>query len=266
MPQRSLADGVMATTLGWRDVGQVLMSKADAERQRLDENRREDGRDAASCLVTTSRRKPRVLRVDKADVRDREEALAFVTDPGEVFKKRPESRLKWLQTALIHAGKQKLKIGVIYDIVAHPRFVGGVENSVGCKIKANLLANLHLFSSKQQKFFQSDTGQFGPFSVAVASSSAGKLLSGRERSSSPRDGSPPAQVERKEKKSKKKRKRTTSSSLDSDVPRRPNEKASKSRERPMAPSEKQKPTGVRKDLMMKVDPRLLHRGAADEFD
>merc|ERR1712113_286191 len=105
-------------------------------------------------------------------------------------------------------------MGVIYDIVAHPRFVGGIEDKIGCQLKATLLANLHLFSPKQQRYFQSEAGIYAPFIVPNTSAMSEKVLPTRERSSSPRAAGAGVKAE------KGKRKRSTSSNSDSDQRRR----------------------------------------------
>mmetsp|Transcript_63541 Transcript_63541/g.148187 ORF Transcript_63541/g.148187 Transcript_63541/m.148187 type:complete len:261 (-) Transcript_63541:141-923(-) len=157
----------MATSLGWRDVGTVLLSKADAERRKGDEQRGDDGRDAPVFQgAVMSRRQHRPTRgVDNRA--EREETSALVTDLHEVLGKKPENRLKWLQHALLLAGKKKVKVGVVYDIVTHKKFVAEVRAGVGAQMKALLHANLHLFSPKQQKFLQSDSNGFGEFPDAA---------------------------------------------------------------------------------------------------
>lgn len=183
----------MVTYLGWRDKGQVLLTALESNRRELDQRRGEDGRDAPIfCGATLSKRVHREKKVDVERERDIEEAAKFQTDPGEVFRKRTELRLKWLQQALIHAAKNRLKVVVIFDIVSNRHFTAGVEPRVGSRMKALLIANLHLFTGKQQKWIQSDTGSFGPFEAGQApqmggadSADGGQQPLGKDQSESP---------------------------------------------------------------------------------
>jgi len=110
-----------------------------------------------------SRRQHRQTRVQKEDEKEREEAEALPLDLKDIVAKRPENRLKWLQRALILAGKKRVQLAAIYDIVQHKKFVDGISHGVGKQMRTLLLANLHLFSQKQQRALQSESCKFSAF-------------------------------------------------------------------------------------------------------
>mmetsp|Transcript_25363 Transcript_25363/g.55197 ORF Transcript_25363/g.55197 Transcript_25363/m.55197 type:complete len:277 (+) Transcript_25363:29-859(+) len=155
----------MSTSLGWRDVGSVLLSKADAERTRGDSLRGDGSRDTPvfQGAVMSRRQRPKSRGVDEEVERNREAAASLTSDRDEVLSKKPELRLKWLMKALILAAKKSIKVDVIYDVVTHRKFVEGVRDVTGAKMRAMLLANLHVFSSKQQKWFLSASNSFSSF-------------------------------------------------------------------------------------------------------
>jgi len=252
------------TSLGWKDAGTVLFSKGDAERRRADHLRGEGGRDEpVFCGATLSRRQHKVARVDKDLERNREEAAAFDTNLGEVLDRRPESRLKWLQKALVLAGKKSLKVGVVYDIVTHEKFVAGVKDQIGAQMKAMLFANLHLFSPKQQKSLQSESSRLSTFDIA-------RVVAGSKRKDRSRSRSPDAQ--RKKKRKKKRRKQSSSSGSSPSCGRR-NSSASGSdrrssplRERAIAAAASAHVARAHAaPLARPVDHRLYASGAADDF-
>lgn len=149
----------------------VMISKSESDRQKGDARRmRKQGidpskaQDLAFCGAVISRRQHRVNRVDKEAEKDREEAEALPMDPLQIVAKRPEGRLKWLQKALMLASKKRgVQIGAVYDIVTQAKFVSGVGRGVGAQMQAMLMANLHLFSSKQQRALQADSSRFKDF-------------------------------------------------------------------------------------------------------
>lgn len=193
-----------------------------------------------------SRRRHKSSRVDKEVERDKEEAAAFSTPKDEVLGKSAASRLKWLQKALFLAGKKQLKVGDIYDIVMQKKFVAGVNEKMGAQMKTMLLANLHLFSPKQQKYLQSDASHFSTFEVSTAS----RGISSRGRAE---EGSP----------HKKRRKRGKSSSASSDGSS--GEQADQSpAPAPVAAKDAGQPVAPARPAPG-VDPRLFARGAADDF-
>lgn len=118
------------------------------------------GTTRTACLSTgrgmiTSRRKERPdKKKDKdkdKDDKEKEAAEALSSDVRDVLTKKPLSRLKWLQNALIHAGKKNFQASVLYDICCHPKFVAGCGEATGMLMRDLLLANLHLFKKDQQK-------------------------------------------------------------------------------------------------------------------
>jgi len=146
-----------------------MISKSEAERRRGDELRmrkqgldpNRDDKNWGGAVI--SRRQHRQTRVEKEDEKEREEAEALPLDLKDVILKRPENRLKWLQRALMLAGKKRVQLAAIYDIVQHKKFVEGISHGVGRQMRSLLLANLHLFSQKQQRALQSEASKFSVF-------------------------------------------------------------------------------------------------------
>jgi len=147
----------------------VMISKSEAERRRGDELRmRKQGLDPSRDDqnwggAVICRRQHRQTRVEKENEKEREEAEHFQLDLKEVILKRPENRLKWLHRALALAGKKRVQFAAIYDIVQHRKFVDGISQGLGRQMRTLLLANLHLFSQKQQRALQSDSCRFNSF-------------------------------------------------------------------------------------------------------
>eukprot|EP00929_Paragymnodinium_shiwhaense_P074903 TRINITY_DN38311_c0_g1_i1.p1 TRINITY_DN38311_c0_g1~~TRINITY_DN38311_c0_g1_i1.p1 ORF type:complete len:170 (+),score=44.65 TRINITY_DN38311_c0_g1_i1:151-660(+) len=67
------------------------------------------------------------------------------TDPAFVLSMESDTRLDWFQMALMQAATGKLKAEAIYKVVMTAGFASTKP------LKANVVANLHLFSPKQQK-------------------------------------------------------------------------------------------------------------------
>jgi len=236
------------TSLGWRDVGTVLLSKADAERRRGDTMRGDGTREEPVFQgAVMSRRRERVRRVDKEKERDQEEAAAFNTEPEEVGAKRPESRIKWLQKALILAGKQQLKLSILYDVVMLKKFTAGVTDKQGAMMKAMLQANSHLFSAKQsRKMLNDDESPFFSYDVKALRAKAEKS---------------------RDKKRKKRAKSSTSPSSSSELTSSSEEeppppKASRSSKSSKASG---KHDGPAEPPARRLDPRVFARGAADDM-
>merc|ERR1740121_1505158 len=99
-----------------------------------------------------ARRKPRVRRTEE----EKKPGDEVSTDREDVLTMEPEDRLDWLHQALLCAGRGKVKVAVVYGIIEDARFADGAGSNVGGKIKAALLANLHLFKKEQQKLIQGD--------------------------------------------------------------------------------------------------------------
>lgn len=228
--------------LGWRDVGSVLLTKSDAQRRKGDELREEQGGRTVPAFTGAimSRRQHRPSRRENtAEEREREEAEAFPTEATLVFAKKPENRLKWLQRGLLIACKGRLKLAVLYDIVTHRKFVAGVSEGIGGQMKALLVANLHLFSPKQQKTITSESSTFSTFTV--------KPTSGAKRASSARTAAASQKKRGGRDRSGSSGKSKTSSEDSSD----------EGSSDPPAPKVPRKAGG---------DPRLFSRGAADDLE
>jgi len=230
--------------MGYRDVGSVLLSKADANRQRAEEARgvgsvKENGRE--SLMAVMSRRQHRVSKADRVSERERDEADAFPTERDQVFSKKPEGRLRWLHRALVLAARGRLKVAVVFDIIEHRRFVSSVGTSVGTQMKAALDANLHLFSAKQQKALKAEGSSWNSFEEVPAPSL-------RRRSRSPENAS-------------RKRRRRDRSSSDSESPAERKRPAERTAERAAEREKSTQPS--RAADSQPVDPRIFSRGAAD---
>ena len=72
------------------------------------------------------------------------------TDPAFVLSMEGDCRVDWLQMALMQAGLGQLKSEKLYDILVNPAFAPS-EAEHRKTLKATVLSNTHLFSSKQQK-------------------------------------------------------------------------------------------------------------------
>ncbi|CAL1153070.1 unnamed protein product [Cladocopium goreaui] len=137
-------------TLGYRDSGSVVLSKAEALRQA---HEKEGER---SRLMTWSKRKsPPRRKKDEREEREKEEAAEFEMKLENIIQKRPDKRLKWLQKGMIMVGRKTIKANAFFDLIMDKVFISDVPAEIGTKMKASVLANLHLFSSKQQKALQS---------------------------------------------------------------------------------------------------------------
>ncbi|CAK0833036.1 unnamed protein product [Prorocentrum cordatum] len=182
-----------ASSLGYRDAGSVLLSKADAERGRAD-LRRTGGRDEPAVFTgaVLSRRKPRVQK--DADADKDHEAAALTLDRSEVWARRAEGRLRWLSKALVLVGKKAVKAQLVYDIVAHRKFVAGASDKTGERMRALLLANLHVFSAKQQKYFSSEANEFSSFGTSAPKDRAAARRRRAQPPAPPGGGAPPARA------------------------------------------------------------------------
>lgn len=144
----------------------ILVTKQHSERDKADLRRHGlKGEEQQFVGATMSRRVHKTPRQNLAQDKEREEAEAFPMDREQVHAKRPKDRLKWLQRGLMFAAKKLVKIGDLYDIACHKKFVNGVNNDIGAQMEGMLLANLHLFSTKQQRYLQSSSSIFHEFSV-----------------------------------------------------------------------------------------------------
>mmetsp|Transcript_39631 Transcript_39631/g.84512 ORF Transcript_39631/g.84512 Transcript_39631/m.84512 type:complete len:218 (+) Transcript_39631:122-775(+) len=91
----------------------------------------------------TSRREHKIRREVEPEVE------LVSTEPSHVLSMPAETRLDWLQMALMQAGMGKLKPTSLFEVIKEPAF--GPNSSAARKpLKAMVLANLHLFSAKQK--------------------------------------------------------------------------------------------------------------------
>eukprot|EP00927_Polykrikos_kofoidii_P032744 TRINITY_DN2779_c2_g2_i1.p1 TRINITY_DN2779_c2_g2~~TRINITY_DN2779_c2_g2_i1.p1 ORF type:complete len:375 (+),score=63.14 TRINITY_DN2779_c2_g2_i1:104-1228(+) len=146
----------------------VLYTTCEAERRRIDERLGENDKNRDwTGEVTSKRNHNRPKRMDRAAEKEKQEALKFEMDKRTILVKRPESRLKWLQRALVHTSKGHLKVNSIYELMVDVRFVSGIGGSIGKQIWNLLVANLHLFSQKQQRNLQAESGHFRAYAVST---------------------------------------------------------------------------------------------------
>lgn len=156
----------------------VLVTKQHSERDKADLRRHGlRGEEREFVGATMSKRVHKTPRQNLAEDKEREEAEAFPTDRDQVLAKRPKDRLKWLQRGLMFAAKKHVKIGDLYDIACHKKFVVGVNNAIGSQMEGTLLANLHLFSTKQQRYLQSSASLFHEFTVRKSAEKTGEKIS-----------------------------------------------------------------------------------------
>eukprot|EP00408_Alexandrium_pacificum_P069250 CAMPEP_0171165894 /NCGR_PEP_ID=MMETSP0790-20130122/6415_1 /TAXON_ID=2925 /ORGANISM="Alexandrium catenella, Strain OF101" /LENGTH=169 /DNA_ID=CAMNT_0011630687 /DNA_START=83 /DNA_END=590 /DNA_ORIENTATION=- len=112
-----------------------------------------DGISLFSGIVSVRQHKEQ--RVKKDEHEDLQ-AESVETDIKEVLAMKSSARLKWLQQALVLAGTGKMKTSLLYDIVKHPKFVAKSGTEFRSQLGETIQANLHLFSSKQQRVLLSE--------------------------------------------------------------------------------------------------------------
>lgn len=78
-------------------------------------------------------------------------------DLDKVLEKKADGRAKWLAKAVVQAAEGRLDVKSLYAVVAHKRFVNDLTDKAGKKMYRALVANLHIFSSKQRKFLEKDS-------------------------------------------------------------------------------------------------------------
>ncbi len=110
---------------------------------RFNPNRRDD---RLLDAEVTARRPPRPQKPTGDS--DSEELIN--TKPDFVLSMESDSRVDWLQMALMQAAEGKLKATALYEVMRHKAFVPSEASHRG-KLKAMLTANLHLFHGKQKK-------------------------------------------------------------------------------------------------------------------
>jgi len=97
---------------------QVNNNKKNA---RFNPNRKDD-RLLMSTVVSRREHKP------KREVEPEEELVS--TDPEHVLSMQPETRIDWLQMALMQAGMGKLKAGTVYEAFTDPRFASSAGGAI----------------------------------------------------------------------------------------------------------------------------------------
>mmetsp|Transcript_131758 Transcript_131758/g.409583 ORF Transcript_131758/g.409583 Transcript_131758/m.409583 type:complete len:305 (+) Transcript_131758:173-1087(+) len=78
------------------------------------------------------------------------------TDRAQVLAMKPEHRLKWLSKALQKCQEGKVPPNTVFDIATHARFTADATDKIGAKMFRIVRANLQLFSSKQQRYLESE--------------------------------------------------------------------------------------------------------------
>jgi len=64
---------------------------------------------------------------------------------------KPEKRLKWLEKAVSALKDGAVRVSDVFDIIGHPKFVNGIPDGVGKKMRRCLSGStLNLFSGKQR--------------------------------------------------------------------------------------------------------------------
>lgn len=64
---------------------------------------------------------------------------------------KPEARLKWLTRAVAALKDGSVRVSDVFDIISHPKFVNGVPDGVGKKMRRSLSSELGRFSDKQRQ-------------------------------------------------------------------------------------------------------------------
>lgn len=121
---------------------------------------------------------------DSAPPRGKDEAEAEV-DQKEILAKKPDQKVKWMAKAMQLAVKGTLKVTVLYDILAHPKFATGFGRGIGRQARSLVDTHLHLFSAKQQKFLQSDACKFSSFEAVAVAQQGNESESEKEQRGSP---------------------------------------------------------------------------------
>eukprot|EP00930_Biecheleria_cincta_P077869 TRINITY_DN65192_c0_g1_i1.p1 TRINITY_DN65192_c0_g1~~TRINITY_DN65192_c0_g1_i1.p1 ORF type:complete len:235 (+),score=60.20 TRINITY_DN65192_c0_g1_i1:113-817(+) len=98
-----------------------------------------------------------VSRKPKAEKKSQQEEPALVLDQRAVLAMRPEQRMKWLALALENLVNGKVQATGIYDILIHNKFTKGVSDKVGIRLYRAVCSHMSLFSSKQQRFLESES-------------------------------------------------------------------------------------------------------------
>lgn len=110
-----------------------------------------------------------VSRRRKVEKVEKEEA-PVTTDRAQVLAMKPEHRLKWLSKALQKLQEGRMPINTVFDIVTHAKFSSEVSDKIGSKMYRAVRANLNFFSSKQQRFLETECRLVQLFQGTVRSS------------------------------------------------------------------------------------------------
>jgi len=141
------------------------------------------------------RRKHKVTKEQAQKVEDEYVSM----DWDHVFPKKPNERKRWLYKALEAAKKGKVKVGPMFDIIVHRKFLEGLKGQVATDCLNLIRGDLTLFSNKQQKQLTSDSFElFRKFAPAVVLDSDDD-----EADAPPLPPPPKVIVEAKEKKKRK---------------------------------------------------------------
>mmetsp|Transcript_28737 Transcript_28737/g.72914 ORF Transcript_28737/g.72914 Transcript_28737/m.72914 type:complete len:234 (-) Transcript_28737:265-966(-) len=90
---------------------------------------------------------------------EKEEELVS-TELEHVLSMEADTRLDWLQMCLMQLGLGKMKADALFKVLSEPAFGPG-DAAARKALKAEVLANLHLFSPKQKKAIQEAVGAWG---------------------------------------------------------------------------------------------------------
>lgn len=107
----------------------------------------------------------RLHKVQKAQDGPADELVS--TDLAHVLSMAEDTRVDWLQMALMQAALGKLKASSLYEVLTHRNFAPN-EASARKQLKALVVANFHIFSSKQKKALEETAGSWGSESGAGA--------------------------------------------------------------------------------------------------
>lgn len=160
----------------------VCITLCESQRKRQDERRygpRGEEQEFGGAVI--SRRQPRQSRAQQIQDKEKDEAALFPLDSMMVLNKKPDARLKWLEKGLTYVAKKYIQVAGLYDIATNRKFADGVSAAVGKQMGTLLMANLHLFSTKQQRVLMSRDSGFQRFFRAGGEDSDSGRSRSRER-------------------------------------------------------------------------------------
>lgn len=91
------------------------------------------------------------------DKRAQPEEPPLVVDQRVVFAMKPEQRLKWLGSALQKLQQGKVQASIIYDMFVHSKFPKDASDKTGVRMFRSICAHIAFFSSKQQRFLETES-------------------------------------------------------------------------------------------------------------